>query len=214
MFLGSGDIGVPHVHGHGLNLVKLLTQKLPKVALQALPAAIIPHKLNRVRIHVVNQRLVSVPLGDRLLIHPPMGGCPSFFTRLAPIHRPLQNALALVPTQPAQPRGRLDSALLRHPDNQALQMEGKLQAVLTELRSHLLDPMPQAVEPRRTDMKAGLHLTGVQMPIDVLRRMIVETVKGIAHRAAQPNIRLVVHVKVNPLRFVIDHHLLDEPGRS
>ena len=213
MLLSGRNVGVPHVHGHGLNLGKLLTQKLPKLALQALQAALIPHKLNRALVDIANQRLVFVPLGDRLLIHSYMDGQPALLAPLAPIHRPLQNAPALVPTQPAPRRGRLDAALLRHPDHKTLQMEGKLQAVLTELRSHLLDLMTQAVEPRRTDMNAGLHLTGVQVPIDVLRRMIVEPVKRIALRAAYPIFGLVVHVKVNPLRFVIDHHLLDEPGR-
>jgi hypothetical protein len=50
------------------------------------------------------------------------------------------------------------------------------------------------------------------MTVNALRRVIIKPVKLIAHRAAHPNLRLMVNVDVNPLRLFIHNHLLDEPG--
>jgi hypothetical protein len=51
------------------------------------------------------------------------------------------------------------------------------------------------------------------MTVNALRRVIIKPVKLIAHRAAHPDVRLMVDVDVNPLRWFIHSHLLNEPGR-
>ncbi len=93
-------------------------------------------------------------------------------------------------------------------------MEGKLRTVFGKPRTYLFDPVGWTVDPWGPHVNENLHLTSVQMPLNVLWRIIIKPLKRIAYRAAKPNVRFMVCVNVNPLRLVINYHLLYEPGRA
>ncbi len=77
----------------------------------------------RSRVHVADQRQVTMPPGRRLLIDTDPAHDPRRLAGSTTCDRPLHHPLRLVPADPQDPRGTADVALTQHVDGEALEQQ-------------------------------------------------------------------------------------------
>src|SRR4030042_5928257 len=169
-----GNVGVPNIHGHGLNCLPLLLRKPLIIAIQTPLLTIISKILHRPRIQVTNQREILVPLSNRLLIHTDPGTRPLPLGQQPSFDRTLHKVPCLVPTDPQNPSRPQDVTLPKHIDGQPLKQQREPGTFLRPRQSHLPYPVLSTVYSGRPGMKVRLKLTTVHMTPCPLRSMVIQ----------------------------------------
>ena len=98
-----GDVGVPHVHGHGLDRTDLFWCQSCPIPVQAALFAVFSHVQHPAPRQIVHQRQIVVTLAKRLLIDTDLSDRLGLAALQSTLYRSLHDAVYFVPTQVQQP---------------------------------------------------------------------------------------------------------------
>ena len=200
------NVGLPHVHRHRLDAVKLLLCQSRVVAVETLLRAVFGDVLHRALLQVADQRQVPVPLGRRLLVDADPAHDLRRFALPPPRDGALHNAPGLIPADPQDLRGSRHVALPQHFDGEALEEQRESRPRLRPWHRDLDHPVFPAGHPWDARVQMGLELAAVEMAPGPLLGVIVQRQRLGAVRARPHRVIWVLgpHVHALPCDVQMD----------
>lgn len=161
--LCSSNIGAPHVHHNGFQFLSLLRGKLLEGRLKDFSIALVSPILHRRVINVINQRLIMMPFGKRLVIHTHSFRNSVKFRLSTTLNHSFHHASTNKPVQVQQTTRAFDAAFLLRINNKDRTFIGHFGMVFTKPGDNLQHPVFSRFNPRKTNTTDGSHLASIQM---------------------------------------------------
>ena len=193
------NVGLPHVHRHRLDAIKLLRCQSRVVPVETVLRAVFGDVLHRALIQVADQRQVRVPLGRGLLVDADPANDLRRFALPPPRDGARHNAPGLIPADPQDLRGSRHVALPPHIDGEALEEQRKSRPPLRPWHRDLDHSVFPAGHPWDPRMQVGLELAAVEMAPGPLLGVIVQRQRLGAVRARPHRVLRVLGPHIHSL---------------
>ncbi len=205
-------MGLPHVHGDGLDPRQLLFGQGQIEGIQTGLLAVVGDGFDRRPIEVEDQRDVAVPLGGRLLVHAEPGHDAARLGLLAPGHCPLHQVPGFVPTGPQQPGAAQDIRLEQDVDGVVFEGEGEPAAGQGPGEADLVEALLGAVHSGRAGMQPGHAFAVIEVPPLPGRQVIMERRSSATFWASEASIAAMRQPEIDLLFLGVKADAFDPPG--
>lgn len=179
---------------------------------QATLLAIFAHIQHSPSDQVIHQSQIAVPFPKRLLINTDLTHQFSFAALQATLHRPLQDAVDLVPTQFQKSGYRFLAGRLQPFHRQGLKQYREPTRWFRPRQPDYLHAVVPTFASWRLRMQNRLILAGVQVPALPFRLMVVQLAGRTAFRALPIDQVIVSEINVDFAGFQFQIHRVYEPG--
>lgn len=206
------EIGLPHVHGHGLDPRQLILGELEVVPIKALGLTPFGHIHHRTADQIANHGHLVVPLAECLLVNAKISRGLRLFAFPAPAHRPSHDVPGFIPVNAHDTtRSGHRGALGQHVVNQPLNQQGKTSLELGSWRVDLKDAILGAVHSGSPSTHKRIELTRIQMGPNSGLGMISASMLPSAYRVRPTCSGSMLDADVHPPFNRVQLDSLDKP---
>ena len=205
------DIGLGHVHAHGLDPIDLFIAELIEVTREAFLAIPFSDLFDNISLEITDDRDVILPATSGFFIHSVLGDHPFGFSHEPALNCPFKDVPGLVPADTEDPPGGLDAGSRQDTNREALEQHREPGVGLSPWELDLTDAVLRTLDPGRIGMEKGLKLTAVQMTPDPLSSVIVERPFSRAFRAGPLEPFGMLDPDINPLLLDVQFNSADAP---